>query len=59
MLKIDGGGGVRVIEYSSHHLAASSTRFDGDAGEVSAEDVVSGIAPVMVYICPGCPELFA
>lgn len=59
LLKIDGGCGVRVVEYSSDHLASACARFDGDAGEVSAEDVVTCIAPVVVYICPGLAELFA
>lgn len=58
-VEIDGCCGVGIIKCPSHHLATVGARFDGDTGEVSSENVVAGIASIMVYICPGLSELFA
>ncbi len=57
--EVDSGCGIRVIKCTGEHDASVSAWFDGDAGEVSAKNIVTGIAPVVVYIGPGLAELIA
>jgi hypothetical protein len=55
------GLGVRVVQHSPGHDAAARAGLDHDAGEVPAQNVVTGITPVVApasrnVVCPGLTE---
>jgi hypothetical protein len=52
----DGGSRVGIVQRTGEHHAVSGTRLVGGRGEVAAEDVVAGVATVVVDIGPGLAE---
>ncbi len=57
--EVDARAGVRVLQHAARHHTVMRVRLVGLVGQVAVEDVVAGIAAVVVHVGPCRAELVA
>ena len=55
--KVDAHPRIRILQGAAEHCAGACSWFNRHLVQIAAQNIVAGIAPVTVGVCPGMPEL--